>query len=205
MNIRADWGFGKTFFLQKWAKDLEHSNYPVVFYDAWANDFCDDPLIGFIAEINDFVVATNLEQLGHSIRAVYGEQFDSERYLKRFFDQEYLLPTPDGTRFTAFLFERYLLNDSVYQLYTVIEDGIYDVPSEQALFTVLADAFNLSLRDQEQVAGLLQAILLSWPDKERVHLAYLLFLIIVKQVSTTLFQQLAENRYNSKPEFLTAI
>lgn len=349
LNVRAEWGFGKTFFLKRWAKDLQHSDYPVVFYDAWANDFSDDPLIGFIAEINAalssqfekiplakrhldqalsvgrklikpiglglaaifakklsgytleelnefwsqtsqeetnteaddkeegtgkkiaslisssaeavlkehigkketiatfkkrletlteslqkeagvqlpififideldrcrptyaielleavkhlfgvkgvyFVVATNLEQLGHSIRAVYGEQFDSERYLKRFFDQEYLLPTPDGAKFTEFLFERYALN-GLANFYTVIEDEIYKpTPAAQALFTILCDSFELGPRDQEQVAALLQAVLLSWPKKERVHLAYLLFLIIAKHVSTKLFQQLAENR-----------
>lgn len=348
LNIRADWGFGKTFFLQRWAKDLG-VNHPVVFFDAWANDFCDDPLIGFIAEVNDalskhfgkipavkrhldrslavgrklikpvslgiasviakqlsgysleklnelysqdsedddegssdgegkpdkeissliskcaevalkehlskketiaifksrlgrlietlqreagvqlplfvfideldrcrptyaielleavkhlfgvpgiyFIVATNLEQLGHSICAVYGEQFDAERYLKRFFDQEYLLPSPDNTCFTAFLFERYSLND-FGKLYPVIEAEIYGTtPSDQALFSIFSDGFGLGPRDQEQVASALQAILTNWPSNERIHLAYLLFLIIAKQVSTPLFQQLSENRF----------
>lgn len=344
LNIRADWGFGKTFFLQRWAKDLEQANFPVVFFNAWENDFCDDPLIGFIAEINDglsdyvkeipvakrhldqalavgrklikpvsigiasmiakqlsglsieklqelysqgnesedddsdngegkpesgtssliskyaeialkehlntketiklfkdklrrlietlqkeaniqlplfifideldrcrptyaielleavkhllgvpgvyFVVATNLEQLGHSIRAVYGEQFDSERYLKRFFDQEYLLPSPDSARFTEFLFSQYSLSD-LGKLYSVIEDKIYKEPTEQVLFTILCDSFKLGLRDREQVAGALQAVLLNWPKNENVHLAYLLFLIIAKHISSPLFQQLA--------------
>jgi hypothetical protein len=53
LNIRADWGFGKTFFLQRWEKDLKQADFPIVFFNAWENDFCDDPLIGFIAEIND--------------------------------------------------------------------------------------------------------------------------------------------------------
>lgn len=354
LNIRADWGFGKTFFLQRWAKDLQQLGFPVVSFNAWENDFCDDPLIGFIAEINDalsgyfkeipvakrhldealaigrklikpvslgvasviakqlsgysidrlhelysqddesddgeskpeseissliskcaeialkehldtkatialfkkrlgrligtlekeaniqlplfifideldrcrptyaielleavkhlfgvpgvyFIIATNLEQLGHSICAVYGEQFDSERYLKRFFDQEYLLPTPDNTRFAAFIFERYSLNDfGVF--YTVIEDGIYGAtPPEQALFSILCDSFKLGPRDQEQVAGALQAVLLNWPINEHIHLAYLLFLIIAKHVSTSLFQQLAENQLVDSSKFAEAI
>lgn len=53
LNIRADWGFGKTFLLQRWARDLRQTGFPVVFFNAWENDFSDDPLIGFIAEIND--------------------------------------------------------------------------------------------------------------------------------------------------------
>ncbi|MDD4912291.1 MAG: P-loop NTPase fold protein [Sideroxydans sp.] len=354
LNIRADWGFGKSFFLQRWEKDLKQANFPVVFFNAWENDFCDDPLIGFISEINNglsdhfkeiplakrhldeaiaigrklikpvsigiasaitkqisglsiekfqelysqsdassfdeggssseaasllsqysevalkehlntketivlfkrklerlietlqkeasiqlplfifideldrcrptyaielleaikhlfgvpgvyFIVATNLEQLGHSICAVYGEQFDSERYLKRFFDQEYLLPSPDNTRFTAFLFERYSLND-FGTFYTVIENGLYgEIPSEQALFSILCDSFRLGPRDQEQVAGALQAILMNWPKGEMIHLAYLLFLIIAKQMKTSLFQQLSENRLSDYPNFFNAI
>jgi hypothetical protein len=354
LNIRADWGFGKSFFLQRWEKDLKQENFPVVFFNAWENDFCDDPLIGFISEINNglsdhfkeiplakrhldeaiaigrklikpvsigiasaitkqlsglgiekfqelysqndvystdeeesssevasllskysevalkehlntketivlfkkklerlietlqkeaniqlplfifideldrcrptyaielleaikhlfgvpgvyFVVATNLEQLGHSICAVYGERFDSERYLKRFFDQEYLLPSPDNTRFTAFLFERYSLND-FGGFYTVIENGIYaSIPSEQALFSILCDSFRMGPRDQEQVAGTLQAVLMNWPKSETIHLAYLLFLIIAKQMKTSLFQQLAENRLTDSKGFSDAI
>lgn len=346
LNIRADWGFGKTFFLQHWAKDLEQVGFPVVFFNSWENDFCDDPLIGFIAEINNglsgyfkeipvakrhldqalavgrklikpaslgiasiiakqlsgysidqlqklysqdnehdddgenhseneissliskcadvalkehlhtketitlfkkrlsllietlqkepniqlplfifideldrcrptyaielleavkhlfgvpgvyFIVATNLEQLGHSIRAVYGEQFDSERYLKRFFDQEYLLPSPDDACFTAFLFERYSLNE-FGTFYTVIEGGIYgSVPADQALFSILCSSFKLGARDQEQVASALQTVLLNWPKGEQIHLAYLLFLIIAKHISTSLFHQLAENQFD---------
>jgi hypothetical protein len=358
LNIRADWGFGKTFFLQHWAVDLENKGFPVVFFNAWENDFCDDPLIGFIAELNDrlsryfeniplaqrhldqalavgrklikpvslgiasaiakqlsglsleklqelyfqdrgiqdeiegggeqtsdsistllsqygeialkehlntketitlfrkrlarlidslkqmediqlplfifideldrcrptfaiellevvkhlfgvpgvyFVVATNLEQLGHSIRAVYGEQFDAERYLKRFFDQEYLLPTPDNIHFSAFLFDQYSLN-KFGAFHTCIENGIYGAtPSDQMMFSIMSDSFKLGPRDQKQVAEMLQAVLLNWPKNEFIHLDYLLFLIIAKHISTYLFQQLAENQFSDSATFTTAL
>lgn len=358
LNIRADWGFGKTFFLHRWSKDLQQTNFPVVFFNAWENDFCDDPLIGFIAEINDslsgyfkeiplakrhldqalavgrklikpvslgiagviakqlsslsldklqelysqdseeqddensdeeskssgqisslisdcaklalkehldikatmalfkkrlerligtlekeasiqlplfvfideldrcrptyaielleavkhlfgvpgvyFVIATNLEQLGHSICAVYGEKFDAERYLKRFFDQEYMLPMPDNAKFTDFLFSKYSIKE-LGNLYTVIENGIYPEPPEQSLFTILCDSFRLGLRDRDQVAGALQAVLLNWPKNETVHLSYLLFLIVVKQVSSPLFKQLAEKQLMDRTKFMSAL
>lgn len=57
-----------------------------------------------------FVIATNKEQLSHSIQAVYGHSFDASGYLGRFFDQEYTLPDPDNLRYA-----RYLINDR-YQL-----------------------------------------------------------------------------------------
>lgn len=317
LNIRADWGLGKTFFLKRWSEDLQHVGYPVVFFDAWSNDFTDDPLVGFIAEMekslsphlkrvpiakrhldqaiatgrrlikpvgvaiasavakkvsghslaeledlfsdqesdelahstdnNDnqtvtkslrsdisklaelalkehlskqetiqlfkrklgrvvdslkgktsvqlpffifideldrcrpsyaielleaikhlfgvpgiyFVVATNLEQLGHSIRALYGEGFDSEKYLKRFFDQEFMLPTPDERHFVDFLFAKYSL-EKLGSYYSVIEKDLYpDEPPERTMFRLFSEAFSLSLRDQEQVALALQTILLS--------------------------------------------
>jgi DNA-binding transcriptional MerR regulator len=347
LNIRADWGFGKTFFLTRWAKD-QQINYPVVYFDAWANDFTDDPLVAFIAEIdkqlgdyfshidavktnvdgmiakgkrlikpvsfaiasvvaqkiagcsieqikaliddeNDesdnesegqdenkgnnekinkeisalaalalkehlskkqaitvfkkrierlvnsikqeaagkqlpififvdeldrcrptyaielleaikhlfgvpgiyFVVATNLEQLGHSIKAVYGEQFDSERYLKRFFDQEYLLPEPDHKLFIKHLFDKYLINSIGITMYCVTTaECCPDNTPEQEVFGALAQSFKLSLRDQEQIMLSLHAIFLSWPKNERVHLVYLLFLVCAKHVSAVSFNKL---------------
>lgn len=42
-----------------------------------------------------FIIATDTVQLAHSIRAVYGQGFDSFQYLKRFFDAEYTLDSSD--------------------------------------------------------------------------------------------------------------
>lgn len=39
-----------------------------------------------------FIIATDTEQLSHSVKAVYGEGYDGRRYLKRFFDAEFELP-----------------------------------------------------------------------------------------------------------------
>lgn len=51
LNIDASWGYGKTFFLDHWAMDLEKSGYHVLKYNAWLHDFSQDPFISFI---NDF-------------------------------------------------------------------------------------------------------------------------------------------------------
>ena len=41
-----------------------------------------------------FVLAVNRSQLAHSIRALYGSDFDAEGYLRRFFDLDFQLPDP---------------------------------------------------------------------------------------------------------------
>lgn len=42
-----------------------------------------------------FIIASDSTQLAHSIRAVYGQGFSSERYLNRFFDAEFKLDNQD--------------------------------------------------------------------------------------------------------------
>ncbi len=46
-----------------------------------------------------FVLAVNRTQLTHSIRALYGSEFDATGYLRRFFDIDFRLPEPDRTGF----------------------------------------------------------------------------------------------------------
>ncbi len=44
-----------------------------------------------------FVIATDTQQLQHSIKAIYGEGFNANLYLSRFFNQTVTLPTPKIT------------------------------------------------------------------------------------------------------------
>ena len=39
-----------------------------------------------------FVLAVNRSELAHSIRALYGSEFDAQGYLRRFFDVDFQLP-----------------------------------------------------------------------------------------------------------------
>lgn len=52
LAINAEWGFGKTFLLERWQRELSSKNYPVVYFDAWKNDFTPEPLIAFISELD---------------------------------------------------------------------------------------------------------------------------------------------------------
>jgi hypothetical protein len=52
MAINAEWGYGKTFMLERWRDELCHSGHPTVYFDAWKNDFTPQPLIAFISEID---------------------------------------------------------------------------------------------------------------------------------------------------------
>lgn len=49
--VDADWGAGKTYFLDRLAKDVAASGHAVIQFNAWINDLDDDPLVGFMAAV----------------------------------------------------------------------------------------------------------------------------------------------------------
>ncbi len=45
------WGEGKTWFVRHWQKHLEDENHNVIYLDAFANDYLDDPFLVISSEI----------------------------------------------------------------------------------------------------------------------------------------------------------
>ncbi|ENY71983.1 KAP family P-loop domain-containing protein [Aeromonas diversa CDC 2478-85] len=52
LNLNAEWGAGKTWFIKRWYMELKEC-YPTVYIDAWQQDFSDDPLLTVISSIID--------------------------------------------------------------------------------------------------------------------------------------------------------
>lgn len=82
----------------------------------------------FVNDRITFVFSMNIEQLQHTIKAFYGNDFDACRYLDRFFDIRLSLPTTISNRF----FNSLNLND-----YSTIDNVIMRIQ----------DTCNLSLRE----------------------------------------------------------
>ena len=51
ISIEAPWGWGKTTFIKMWKTHLETLGHTCLYFNAWENDFVEDPLIAFIGEI----------------------------------------------------------------------------------------------------------------------------------------------------------
>ncbi|MEZ9302075.1 P-loop NTPase fold protein [Vibrio breoganii] len=47
LNLNAEWGAGKTTFLQCWYNELSKS-HPVVYFDAWKSDFSKDAMLALV-------------------------------------------------------------------------------------------------------------------------------------------------------------
>jgi len=53
MVLDAPWGSGKTTFVRMWAGYLRNEGFPVVHFDAFANDYTQDAFLALAAEIAD--------------------------------------------------------------------------------------------------------------------------------------------------------
>lgn len=334
LNVNSPWGFGKTYFLKNWKNQLE-KNHPVIYYDAWMNDFTSEPLLSFVATIEEqiagylrgktekarveefadyakklvkptlpimlsilvkqltgmspeyiaksveeakddigelamraadealkdysdrkravagfreklsnivkavdkkqslrnpififvdeldrcrptfaielleaikhlfdvdgiyFVIATDSVQLAHSIKAVYGSEFDSVKYLKRFFDREYSFDKPDHYSFVRANLVVYNLRDNV--VFPRSQDG----DDGAVLMSKIFSLYRASLRDVEQCMSHLQACSLTAEEGEVLHGVYLLHLICFKHIHPEQFGRGATIAAFEEPAFNT--
>ena len=102
-----------------------------------------------------FIIATDTTQLKNSIKAVYGEQFESGKYLRRFFNRTASLPIPDI--------------DKYVKLLEIQADGfdyvkVYpEIPgcNTNDYISATAKAYDLEIRDIDQLTNKLLACLRS--------------------------------------------
>jgi predicted transcriptional regulator len=164
-----------------------------------------------------FVIATDTEQLKHSVNAIYGSGFDSNTYLRRFFDQSYTLSLPDYIEYAKLLFQEFDsdLVDRFVQIgisasgdernlwfnnggdnsgYS--ESNDYTLTTEQnnqaelvLLFSLFSASFKLDLRTQKQCYEKFLAITSSAPFGEKLHFAYLIFLVMLEAKDPALFEE----------------
>jgi hypothetical protein len=51
LAVDGQWGSGKTIFLKMWKGELQKQGFPVVYFDAFANDYFEDAFIPLAAEV----------------------------------------------------------------------------------------------------------------------------------------------------------
>jgi len=142
-----------------------------------------------------FIIATATNQLCSSIKSIYGSEFEAERYLKRFFDQEFSLLQPSLDKFSNFLVEQYGYTEEyqVQNFHLPIDPLSGDEPGSKLsrIFSTMAKHFKMGLRDQEQCFFSFDAFVKTYGQK--VHVIYLLFLIFLKHRDTKIFNKYLEN------------
>ena len=66
LAIDAEWGHGKTFFVERWVEDLENEDQSriTLVFDAWKSDYAADPVVSFMSEFKA-CIDNRIQQTGH--------------------------------------------------------------------------------------------------------------------------------------------
>ncbi|MDF7805900.1 P-loop NTPase fold protein [Pontiellaceae bacterium B12219] len=122
-----------------------------------------------------FIISTDTGQLIHSIKAVYGHDFDAATYLQRFFDETFTLPNPNPHQFADLLFQDFDPEQSWMNNWLVKESPAYT-------FGELSQQLNLTLRQQLQAHHRVMAVVSNTPvpQSSRLHFIHICFLVMLR-------------------------
>lgn len=158
-----------------------------------------------------FIIATDTAQLSHSIKAVYGQDFSSIEYLKRFFDltysfgkqslDEWISHNIKAEKFQGIISLNYIKtrphdirNTSKSQ--PPASNCIFrpELTEPQLLFKILAETFNTDLRQLHKIKFILESILAQ--AKNNIYFFIAAYLVFLKNHEEEIFEEL----FHSEPE-----
>jgi hypothetical protein len=70
VSINAPWGTGKTTFLEMWNKSLTAQNFTTVKFNAWTDDYFDNPLIALTGQISASIKESGWKEVGKTMKEI---------------------------------------------------------------------------------------------------------------------------------------
>lgn len=116
-----------------------------------------------------FVVATDSDQLAHSVKAIYGADFEARKYLRRFFDRVFVFPEANRADFIQSIFDAMGVD---------LNSKFFDTGGVPPLvqLSAWADGLKLSNRDIVQISDIISTFVTSFEHACKIELNYLLAL-----------------------------
>ncbi len=70
LSIDSSWGKGKTTFINMWRKRMDQcEKYKTLYFNAWENDDCDDPLLAMISEMESTLLSrTDYDAIAQNLK-----------------------------------------------------------------------------------------------------------------------------------------
>jgi hypothetical protein len=75
VGLNGGWGTGKTFILQRWRLQLEKEGYSALYFNAWTDDYCGDPLIAILGQLWDHLKGSDFKESARSLKESAGALF----------------------------------------------------------------------------------------------------------------------------------
>lgn len=113
-----------------------------------------------------FILGIHKEQLAHSIKSIYGNEFDGEGYLDRFIDLEFHIPRSEGQELANFLFEKYQLKKYIDIKNKFNEEKIYKMITSIIgnFFVIYQRPFRISEKTIKKIKFLYASISYEYDD-----------------------------------------
>lgn len=70
ISLDGRWGTGKTFLLKRWQAQLVEDGFEAIYFNAWEDDFCDDPLLAIIGQLTEHFQEGRLKAMAARIGEV---------------------------------------------------------------------------------------------------------------------------------------
>jgi len=139
-----------------------------------------------------FILAIDESQICESIKSVYGNKFDADGYLKRFFDVRYKLPNPDFNNFCKSLFKNIEIDD-IFIDREKDPRNIYDKSLLINTIDFFSKIYKLSLRDVEQIIIRLGFIISTTTNDELIFPTVLSFYIVIRNHDYNFYKKIINN------------
>lgn len=140
----------------------------------------------FSVEGVTFILGVNRGELAHSVRGVYGERFNAEKYLSRFIDIDIDLPRPQTDRLVDSIMKEVDIEKSLVSNQMEILD--YDGKDTSIIKEFLASS-ELSIRDIVQSIHHLGLILASLPSDYYALLPMTVILLTLRTADRDLYSR----------------
>lgn len=130
-----------------------------------------------------FVLSTDIEQLSHSICAVYGNEFNARNYLQRFIDIDYSMKEPENRSYINSLIHSLAIND----YFGKRREGRYEEEHIVDCCDIFSTRFALSLRGINLLLTRVRLILSSVPSNHYLYEPLLISLVVIREHNPELY------------------
>ena len=129
-----------------------------------------------------FVLSTDMEQLSCSIKSIYGNEFNSKKYLKRFVDIEYSLKEPNVEDYINNLIPK-------TDFASFFSTRSYDYSNKfKKILIFLSMCFDLKLRDINQILSRIFLIFKSMHHNESIAVEIIAILVVFREEENDLYK-----------------
>lgn len=139
-----------------------------------------------------FILGIDRSQLNHSIRSLYGSEFDATGYLRRFIDLDYRLPEPQARDYCDYLFKYFGINELI-KIKSNRNSG-HEINQLKFNLGTLMSAAKMSLRVQEQTISRLRIVIQTIPKHEKVYGNILSLLLFLREWNTNIYADIIEGK-----------